>query len=101
MQDEKMQEMVKSYSSHGFSIIPLKEREKTPNISSWLKYSKQKPVASEIQGWLDQGLFENLGVVCGAVKRRRQQTNQACIFTDEAVVGRLYRHDSAIGWRRA
>jgi hypothetical protein len=59
--------MVWFYREQGFSVIPLKEKDKKPNIPSWLEYSKEKPQPSEIQKWLDAGLFQNVGIVCGAV----------------------------------
>lgn len=55
------------YYDQGFSIIPLKEKEKRPNITSWKKYIQERPTKEEIQGWIDKKLFKNIGVVCGAV----------------------------------
>jgi len=55
------------YQQQGFSIIPLKEKDKRPNIPSWEKYQKQHPSKEEITEWLNQDLFKNIGIVCGAV----------------------------------
>jgi len=45
------------YYNQGLSIIPLKEKDKRPNIDKWEKYHQQQPTKKEIQEWLDQGLF--------------------------------------------
>lgn len=55
------------YYNQGFSIIPLKEKDKRPNIDSWEKYHKQQATKEEIQTWLKNGLFKNIGVICGEV----------------------------------
>lgn len=55
------------YDICGFSIIPLKERDKRPNIPSWDKYKDTRATKEEIQKWLDDGLFKNIAVICGAV----------------------------------
>ena len=55
------------YHNQGFSIIPLKEKDKRPNIDKWEKYHQQQPTKEEIQTWLDQELFKNIAVICGHV----------------------------------
>ncbi len=56
-----------SYWNEGFSIIPIKHKDKKPNIPSWEQYQGTQPTREEIQKWLDDGLFQNIGVICGAV----------------------------------
>ncbi|MCK5030748.1 MAG: bifunctional DNA primase/polymerase [Thermoplasmatales archaeon] len=55
------------YYEQGFSIIPLKEKDKRPNLNSWKKYIQERPSKEEIQEWIDKKLFKNIGVVCGSV----------------------------------
>lgn len=55
------------YWELGFSIIPLKEKSKKPNISHWKKYQDERPTKDEIQKWIDKDLFKNIGIICGKV----------------------------------
>ena len=55
------------YNICGFSIIPLKEKDKRPNIPSWDKYKTKRPTREEIQKWINDGLFKNIAVICGHV----------------------------------
>jgi len=65
------------YYNKGFSIIPLgnnigfwknEENEpKKPSIRSWDKYKTTPATRDEIQQWIDDKLFNNIGVVCGHV----------------------------------
>ena len=55
------------YDICGFSIIPLKERDKRPNLPSWDKYKNTRATREEIQQWIDEGLFKNIAVICGHV----------------------------------
>jgi putative DNA primase/helicase len=59
------------YYDKGFSIIPLgvntKNNLKAPSIDTWEKYHQQQPTKEEIQTWIDNGLFKNIGVICGEV----------------------------------
>lgn len=55
------------YYDQGFSIIPLKEKDKRPNITTWKKYIEERPTKEEIQEWIDNKLFKNIGVICGGV----------------------------------
>jgi len=54
----------RTYLSLGFSVIPL--RGKVPRVK-WRVYQKQKPTQAEIFGWIERGLFQNVGIVCGNV----------------------------------
>lgn len=63
----KLNPWVWFYYDQGFSIIPLKEKDKRPNIPTWKKYIHEQPTKEEIQEWIDKKLFKNIGVVCGAV----------------------------------
>ena len=65
------------YYDKGFSIIPLgnnigfwknKENEpKKPSIQSWDQYKTTPATREEIQQWIDDKLFTNIGVICGHV----------------------------------
>lgn len=62
-----IKDSVWSYWNEGLSVIPLKEKSKSPNIPSWKEYENRLPEQKEIQGWLDKNLFKNIGIICGAV----------------------------------
>jgi len=65
------------YYNQDFSIIPLgknkgfwknKENElKKPSIRSWDKYKETPATKEEIQQWIDDDLFVNIGIICGRV----------------------------------
>lgn len=54
------------YYKQGFSIIPVK-RDKTPNIPTWRDFQYKSPSEEQIQDWITKGLFDNIGIICGAV----------------------------------
>lgn len=66
-------EWVNFYYDSGFSIIPCKRTNpptvdnKLPNLPSWKEYMERRPTPEEIQKWLDEGLFQNIGLVLGKV----------------------------------
>ncbi len=59
------------YHEQGFSILPLgknnKNDLKAPSIESWKEYHQRQPTKDEIQQWIHQGLFKNIGIICGHV----------------------------------
>jgi len=62
-----IEDYVWSYYNEGLAVIPLKEKDKKPNISTWKEYENRQPTEDEIKEWLDKELFQNIGIVCGAV----------------------------------
>ena len=57
------------YFNHGFGVLPLKQRAKTPNILEWKSYEFSRADKKIVQGWLNDGLFENIGVQCGIASK--------------------------------
>ena len=64
------------YDTCGFSIIPLganpkfdkaPDKLKKPSIEAWEQYHQQRATKEQIQQWIDDGLFINIGVICGTV----------------------------------
>jgi putative DNA primase/helicase len=65
------------YHNNGYSIIPLgrnkgywnnKEDElKKPSLRSWDKYKTERATKEEITRWLKEGLFVNIGFICGNI----------------------------------
>ena len=53
------------YAQLGLSVIPLQG--KRPALNSWKQYQQERPSLSEIDQWYQQGLFNNIGIVCGEV----------------------------------
>lgn len=62
---DNIEKAVWFYYKQGFSIIPLKG--KKPNIPTWIDYQDRKPDEQQIKYWLDEKLFKNIGIICGAV----------------------------------
>ncbi|MBT9169151.1 MAG: hypothetical protein DDT19_02505 [Syntrophomonadaceae bacterium] len=60
-------EFARYYLSKGFSVIPLREREKEPALQSWKEYQTRKPTDNELAKWFGNKSQNNIGVVAGAV----------------------------------
>jgi hypothetical protein len=65
---EATQQYIQRYLSWGFSIIPVKSRDKVPLVE-WKQYQSRKPDDSEISEWQEEFWSEgaNIGIVCGKV----------------------------------
>jgi hypothetical protein len=55
------------YDTCGFSIIPLRQKDKRPALKTWDKYQDKRATREEIQQWLNEGLFQNIAIICGHV----------------------------------
>ena len=57
------------YLGLGFSVIPLKARDKRPAISSWKEYQTRRATVEEVTSWFGGAAGEklNIGLVTGAV----------------------------------
>jgi hypothetical protein len=53
------------YDQLGLKVIPLKRNSKLPNLDEWGEYQTRRPTKQEINGWLQQERFGNIGLVCG------------------------------------
>ena len=63
----EMDEWIDFYYDNGFSIIPIREKDKKPNIPSWVEYQERRPTKKEINQWKEKKLFQNIGVIGGKV----------------------------------
>jgi archaellum biogenesis ATPase FlaH len=54
------------YLSFGFSVIPLKPKDKKPAITSWVEFQERKPTEDEIKSWFF-GKENNIAIVTGAI----------------------------------
>jgi hypothetical protein len=54
------------YLSFGWSVVPLRPREKRPLIR-WEIYQKEHPSAEQVEKWFDEHPDANVGVVTGAI----------------------------------
>lgn len=53
----------------GFSVIPIKARDKKPAIQSWKEFQTRRPTEAELRAWFaDPNL--NLAIVTGAISQR-------------------------------
>ncbi len=63
---EEILKMALNYQSKGFSIIPLKEAEKTPR-ESWSKWQNERANEKQIRKWFEQYPNMNIGIVTGKI----------------------------------
>jgi len=50
----------------GFSVIPIKAKDKAPAIQSWKEYQNRMPTEKELHTWFDPG-NKNVGIICGRI----------------------------------
>lgn len=55
------------YVSKGFSIIPLKPRDKNPAINTWKVFQTHRPTDDNLKTWFGNGSRNNIGIVTGAI----------------------------------
>src|ERR1035437_3329836 len=55
------------YLAMGWSILPIKQGEKIPAISTWTEFTKRKPTMSEVTQWFTQMPKANIAVICGEI----------------------------------
>lgn len=51
----------------GYSVIPLKPRQKTPLLKSWAPFQERVATKAEVTAWWEKWPDANVGIVCGAV----------------------------------
>src|ERR1035437_2805530 len=54
------------YSKMGFSVIPLREREKLP-LFAWAEFQKRRATEEEIRLWWEHWPNANVGIVTGMI----------------------------------
>jgi len=59
-------EWARKYRDKGFSVIPLKSRDKIPVIK-WVQYQNQLPTDNELEMWFGNGSKYNIGIVTGKI----------------------------------
>ena len=63
----KMAEAALYYLRRGWSVIPLKPRDKRPALESWAVFQQRKPTPDELRNWWTEDPERNVGVVTGEV----------------------------------
>lgn len=56
-----------AYLRRGWSVIPLRQRDKRPILPSWQEYQSRRPTEGEVRAWWDHWPEANAGVVTGLV----------------------------------
>ncbi|MEW6573482.1 MAG: bifunctional DNA primase/polymerase [Bacillota bacterium] len=56
-----------NYARRGFSVIPLRPRDKRPLLSSWAGFQQAPADADQVQAWWIEHSDANVGIVTGAV----------------------------------
>jgi len=59
-------EDAKRLVNQGFSVIPIKPRDKVPAIPSWKEFQQRMPTDQELHEWFDPG-DKNIAIVCGRI----------------------------------
>lgn len=62
-----MLNQAKNYLARGFSVIPLKIKDKRPAIDSWKMFQERRPSEEELEQWFGNGTENNIGIVCGKI----------------------------------
>ncbi len=55
------------YVALGFSVIPIRYKDKLPAIKSWKEFQTRKPTDSELAKWFGSGILQNIAIVTGQV----------------------------------
>lgn len=55
------------YVSKGFSLIPLRPKDKRPAIDTWKIFQTYRPTEDNLKIWFGNGSENNLGIVTGAI----------------------------------
>jgi len=62
-----MLEHALEYARLGWSVIPLRRRDKKPAIASWKEYQERRATEDEIRSWWEKWPEANIGIATGAV----------------------------------
>ena len=54
-----------AYYDKGFSVIPLRPKNKMPIITEWQKYCTTRATRGEIEAWWTGTPDANIGIACG------------------------------------
>ena len=63
----KMLEAALEYEEMGFSVIPIKSKEKSPPLVAWQKYQKEKADSEQIKSWFYDYPSANLAIITGKI----------------------------------
>lgn len=55
------------YVSKGFSVIPLKPKDKRPDIDTWKLFQTHKPTDDNLKVWFGNGSDNNIAIVTGEI----------------------------------
>jgi hypothetical protein len=55
------------YLARGWSVIPLRPRDKKPALASWKEYQTRRPTEEEVRSWWQRWPDANIGIATGAV----------------------------------
>jgi hypothetical protein len=55
------------YVARGWSVIPLRVKDKKPAISSWIQFQKERASAERIEDYWNRNPQANIGIVTGSV----------------------------------
>jgi len=55
------------YAALGFSIIPIKSKEKAPPLVAWQKYQKERASTEQIKSWWKDYPSANLAIITGEI----------------------------------
>jgi hypothetical protein len=64
-QSGNIYEAAQAYAGLEMSVIPLNG--KRPALKSWKEYQQRRVTSTEIESWHNNGLLDNIGIICGEV----------------------------------
>lgn len=67
IQDNRFLEAALHYAGNGWSVIPLRVKEKKPAIASWMQYQTERADEATIREWWNKYPDANVGLVTGSI----------------------------------
>jgi len=64
-----VKDFLRNYYMLGFSVIPIKFKDKRPPLVQWTEYMERRPSWSEIEQWINEFKIFNIGIVTGKVSQ--------------------------------
>lgn len=58
-----------NYHNKGFSVIPLRPKEKIPLLGGWQKYCQVRSTREEVELWWSETPDANIGIACGPANK--------------------------------
>ena len=64
-----VKDFLRNYYMLGFSVIPIKFKDKRPPLVQWTEYMQRRATWNEIEQWINEFKIFNVGIVTGKVSQ--------------------------------